>query len=135
MQHLHKASGLVFECGELVDFRECDSRVRCTYDMTVITHWNHRSFDNDLQPPVIIGYYFGEYDEATTDYYIDRWLEKQAADNLWRRTVSDCEQIVNAYWLTNEDVLRHDEYKNAREKVQRTLTNLERIMEVLNNEK
>lgn len=126
MRHLHKASGKTFECGELMDFPA--EGIRKTYDMTVISLWEDDP-DNDPQPVIIVGYYFGEYDEETTDFYIDRWFEAQAMDNEWLKIVSDCKDIVDAYWITNEDVLEGD----LRIKAQRTRTNLKRILEVMNN--
>ena len=101
MKHLHKASGLEFECGELLDFPV--NGIRRTYDMTVITLW--KDSEESLEPPVIVDYYFGEYNAEHTDYYIDRWLERQAMDRMWRRFVGDCRDIVAAYQLTNEGCL------------------------------
>lgn len=124
MKHLHKASGLVFECGELIDIREDGRNVRKTYDMTVITLWTHDSFNDDVQPPVIIDYYFGEYNEETTNYYIDRWFEKQSTCNMWRKFVGDVKEIVDAYWLTNHEVLEED-YKR---KVQTVITGLDNML-------
>lgn len=126
MTHLHKASGLYFECGELMEFPV--DGVRKTYDMIVITLWG--CTEDDPEAPIIVGYYFGEYNEETTDYYIDQWLQKQAMDDEWLKIVSDCKDIVDAYWITNEDVLEGD----LRSKAQRTRTNLKRILEAINNE-
>ena len=128
MKHLHKSSGLEFECGELMEHSrdiQADG-IRKTYDMTVITLWS-----GDDESPIIVGYYFGDYDEETTDYYIDQWLQKQAMENEWLKIVHDCKCIVNAYWITNEDVLVDNEYGDNRSRVQRTLTNLNRILEVI----
>lgn len=90
MKHTHKATGLEFECGALFD--NVDDY---TYDITVITFWGHEAADDDVVPPIIINYYFGEYNQDLTDYYIDQWL----------KNVRDCKDIVDAYWLTNQDVL------------------------------
>lgn len=127
MTHLHKASGLYFECGELMDFPVKDARQ--TYDMTVITLWGCTEGDPDS--PIIIDFYFGEYNAETTDYYIDRWLEKQSTKEMWRKFVGDVKDIVDAYWLTNHEVLE-DDYKN---KVQTVRTSLDNLLEVYNNEK
>lgn len=129
MTHLHKYSGLAFECGELIDIREDGKRVRKTYDMTVITLW--QDVENDLTPPIIIGYYFGDYNPELTDYYIDRWIEKQSTDAMWRKFVSDCASIVDAYYVTNEDVLDD----TVKRKVQTVRTGLKNIVEAHNNEK
>lgn len=127
MKHLHKTSGLCFECGELIDF--LTDGTRKTFDITVITLW--QDVENELTPPIIIDYYFGEYDATTTDYYIDRWFEKQSTNSMWRKFVSDCAYIVDAYYITNEDVL--DE--RTKTKVQTVRTGLKNLMEVYNNEK
>lgn len=131
MTHLHKSSGLYFEVGELMEFPVKDARK--TYDMSVITLWG--CADGEPDAPIIIGYYFGEYDAAITDHYINEWFAKQAIEGEWLKIVRDCKDIVDAYWVTNEDVLTDDDFGINRKKVQRTLTNLNRILEVMNNEK
>lgn len=126
MKHLHKASGLEFECGELVDCPEggpLGRRIRHTYDMTVITFWP-KDTDEDFRAPILISYYFGEYDAEATDRYIDRWLQ----------STRDCQSIVEAYWLTNCDVLEYDEFAELRNRVKRTLADINYTMEVFNNE-
>ena len=127
MTHLHKTSGLYFECGELMDFPVKDARK--TYDMTVITLWG--CTDGEPDSPTIVDYYFGKYDEDTTNYYIDRWLEKQSTKEMWRKCVGDVKTIVDAYWLTNESYLEED---HAR-RVQTVRTGLDNLLEVYNNEK
>ena len=131
MKHLHKASGLIFECGELIDIRERGMRVSKTYDMTVITLWNNNSDKDDFRPPVIIGYYFGDYDAVATDYYIDCWFEKQSTSGIWRKLVGDCASIVSAYYATNCDALDDDD----RRKVRTVRDGLNNLLEVYNNEK
>lgn len=122
MKHLHKASGLEFECGELMEFPV--NGIRRTYDMTVITFWPQGT-DEEFRAPIIITYYFGEYDADATDRFIDRWLQ----------TARDCQSIVEAYWLTNRDVLVDEEYEDVRNKITRTLAELNYTLEVLNDEK
>lgn len=124
MKHLHKKSGLMFECGELMETSvEVVDGVRRTYDMTVITFWGKHAEESD-KPPIIVGYYFGDYTVEDTDYYIDRWLQ----------TVRDCLSIVDAYWLTNEDVLIDDEFDETRSRVQRTLTILNETVEAFDSD-
>lgn len=65
MKHIHKSTGLEFEVGKLDDF-----------DMTVITFWPNEDED-ELVSPVIVNYYFGDYDESATDDFIDMYLEKE----------------------------------------------------------
>jgi hypothetical protein len=75
MKHLHKSSGRTFECGELLELKsdvKADG-VRRTYDIIVITYW-----PDDTDEVILVGFYFGDYAEDTTDYYIDRWLETQS---------------------------------------------------------
>ena len=89
MKHLHKASGLEFECGELID--RADGK---TYDITVITYWGDLNAE-ELRAPILVSFYFGEYDADATDRFIDRWLKE----------FKDCKAIIDAYWVTNSDVL------------------------------
>lgn len=130
MKHLHKASGLYFECGELMEFPV--NGTRKTYDMTVITLWDES--ENDPEAPIIVGYYFGDYNEEVTNYYIDRWFHKQVMDESWWKLIGDCRDIVDAYWITNKDVLVDDEYRDQREKVEQALNSLNELMEVIINE-
>lgn len=69
MKHIHEKTGKVFEIGRLIDF---DGK---TFDINVITKWDE---ENDYeQSPIIVDYYFGDYDKETTDEYIDLFIEKQ----------------------------------------------------------
>ena len=71
MKHVHEASGLTFEVGELVE----PDRSK-TYDLSIITFWSDA--DSGAATPVtFVDYYFGGYDEALTDRYIDVWLRRQ----------------------------------------------------------
>ena len=127
MKHLHNKSGLYFECGELID-RVANE----TYDITVITLW-HDPNEDVVLPPELVNFYFGEYDPEHTDYYIDRWFEERAAHNEFLKLVRDCKGIVDAYWLTNEDVLVDNEYDDTRSKVQRVRDELKKLLEVITN--
>lgn len=71
MKHLHEASGLTFEIGELVE----PGRKK-TYDITVITFWPDAE-SGAASPMSIVNWYFGDYDKDTTDHYIDEWLRRQ----------------------------------------------------------
>jgi hypothetical protein len=69
MKHIHKSTGIEFDVSRLIDF---DGR---THDMCVITKWD---VENDFEKePVIIDYYFGDYDPKVTDEYIDEFYKKQ----------------------------------------------------------
>jgi hypothetical protein len=86
MKHIHERTGKEYEIGRLFD---TDGR---TYDINVITRWD---VENDFeQSPVIIDYYFGDYDKKDTDWYIDQYLEqhetlKNLLEFLERQTVED----------------------------------------------
>lgn len=73
MKHLHEASGLEFEIGELVE----PGRQK-TYDIMVITFWPDAE-SGAASPVSIVDYYFGDYDKDITDHYINEWLRRQ----LW----------------------------------------------------
>lgn len=96
MTHLHKSSGMYFQCGELMETSAevTPDGTRKTFDITVITLWDQPGKDFDM-PPIIVGYYFGEYNPKDTDYYIDQWL----------KDFNNCKDIIDAYYITNEDVL------------------------------
>lgn len=63
MKHIHRKTGVEYEVGFLSEF-----------DMCVITKWDTEH--NYEKGPVIVGYYFGDYDKESTDYYIDQYLDK-----------------------------------------------------------
>lgn len=115
MKHVHKQSGMTFECGELID-----RGANATYDMTVITYW-----PSGYEPPVIVGYYFGEYDPEATDFYIDEWFATSFKNNAWIDVLFDAHDIVDAYRITNEGVL--DEATS--ERVARVLSVLNRTLQ------
>lgn len=68
MKHTHEKTGMVFEVGELME-----PGGGKTYDIMVITYWADAESDA-VSPVTIVDYYFGDYDNDTTDYYIDKWL-------------------------------------------------------------
>ena len=69
MKHIHKSTGLEFDVSRLIDF---DGK---THDMCVITKWDvEHDFESN---PVIIDYYFGDYDQEVTDQLIDDFYKKQ----------------------------------------------------------
>ena len=69
MKHIHKSTGIKFDVSRLIDF---DGR---THDMCVITKWDEENnFEKD---PVIIDYYFGDYNPILTDDLIDEYYKKQ----------------------------------------------------------
>lgn len=68
MTHLHKKSGKSFEVGQVID--QTDG---CSYDINVIFQFPDYDNEDDLKV-TFIGFYFGEYDEETTDDYIDMYF-------------------------------------------------------------
>lgn len=73
MRHLHVKSGQVFEVGE---YRDGEA----TYDITIISYWKDADTQGVGSPVEIIGYYFGGYDEETTDFYINQWIDNRAKE-------------------------------------------------------
>jgi hypothetical protein len=69
MKHIHKNTGLEFDVSRLIDF---DGR---THDMCVITKWDVEN--NFEENPILIDYYFGDYDRELTDDCIDEYYRKQ----------------------------------------------------------
>lgn len=81
--HINKF-GREFFTAQVVD--EYDG---CTYDMTVIF------MDVPDRSPILVSYYYGEPDLRATDIFTDNWLED----------LKLCKDVVDAYWLTNHEVL------------------------------
>jgi hypothetical protein len=76
MTHIHKKSGKKFEVGQVVDQND-----GCTYDINVIMmfpDFDDENFDEDTSDLEVkmIGFYFGDYDEETTDDYIDMYFDE-----------------------------------------------------------
>lgn len=95
MKHLHVKSGQRFEVGE---YRDGEA----TYDITLISYWKDAETQDVGGPVEIIGYYFGGYDEETTNFYIDQWI-KRREDEI--KTFEIAKKYLEAYRVTNEDVL------------------------------
>lgn len=95
MKHLHKISGQTFEVGQYVD----DDK---TYDITIISYWKDPETQDVGSPVEIIGYYFGGYDEETTNFYIDEWIDNREKE---KRVLNAAKKYLNAYYTTNEGVL------------------------------
>lgn len=86
MKHIHKKTGTEYDVSRLIDF---DGR---THDMCVITKWD---VENDFENgPIIIDYYFGDYNEEDTDYYIDQYLKKQEGLKLSQKYLEG-EYLIN----------------------------------------
>lgn len=99
MRHIHERTGVEYEIGKLIDFD------RKTFDMCVITKWDTEKFE---ESPVIIDYYFGEYDKETTDEYIDGYLERQGyLKKAVNRMTND--RMINHEFMTSEDLQDFDQ--------------------------
>lgn len=70
MTHVHKKSGKSFEVGQVID--QNDGR---SYDINVILQFPDDDDDEDLEVK-LVGFYFGDYDEETTDDYIDMYFDE-----------------------------------------------------------
>lgn len=99
MKHIHEKTGLEFEVGEYTDGDK-------TYDITIISYWKDPESEGEGNgsPVEIVNYYFGGYDEATTDRYIDMWLANRAKEISVLQTARD---YMDAYLVTNRDVLTY----------------------------
>ena len=75
--------------------------------MCVITLWDE-SFE---KAPVIIGYYFGEYDRDTTDRYIYRYVAEQAA-------LRKAAYYLEGKQLCDADVMEESEAKDIMETIE-----------------
>ena len=98
MKHYHEKSNQYFEVGE---YRDGDK----TYDITIISYWKDAETQGVGSPVEIIGYYFGDYDEETTNFYIDKWIENREKET---RVLRVAKEYLDAYLITNEDVLEKD---------------------------
>ena len=49
-----------------------DAYERTFYDQTVI----FEDFDDDDKSPTVVDYYYGEPNEADTEYYVRQWIGK-----------------------------------------------------------
>ena len=95
MKHIHEKTGKSFEVGRLNDF---DGK---TYDINVITLWDE---ENDFElEPVIVGYYFGDYEKEITDIYIDMYLEEQETLKRTKKYLED-KKIIDEDYMEPEDV-------------------------------
>jgi hypothetical protein len=69
MNYVHEKTGKDFDIGYLMDSNGK------TFDMSVILKWD---YENDYaEDPVIIDYYFGEFEDDVTDYCIDEFIKRQ----------------------------------------------------------
>ena len=69
MTHVHSKSGQKFEVGRLFDFDGRD------YDLNVIIQFPDYANEEDTELEVkLIDFYFGDYDQETTDGYIDQYM-------------------------------------------------------------
>ena len=95
MKHIHTKTGKSFEVGRLIDF---DGK---TFDINVITLWDE---ENDFElSPVIVGYYFGDYDKEVTDDFIDMYLDDQNTLKRTKKYLED-KKMIDGDYMEPEDV-------------------------------
>ena len=95
MKHIHTKTGKSYEVGRLIDF---DGK---TFDINVITLWDE---ENDFElSPVIVGYYFGDYDKEVTDDYIDMYLDEQETLKRTKKYLED-KKMIDGDYMEPEDV-------------------------------
>lgn len=112
MKHFHEKTGKNFEIGRLID---SDGR---TFDINVITKWDE---ENDFeQSPVIVDYYFGDYEKKVTDDYIDMFIEKQKTLKQVLKYLEG-KLEVDGYFFEQEDpeglVLLKDTIKSVKDMI------------------
>lgn len=100
MKHIHKKSGQEFEIGRLISPQGGD------YDITVITYWKDAEQELIGSPVVLVNFYFGDYDEESTDRFIDMWLDNRAKEIS---VLQASNHYLDAYLTTNRDVLEAPE--------------------------
>ena len=71
MQHNHNETNTTYQIGKLVDH---DGK---SFDITVITNWTKTFDPDDDNWTNLIDFYFGDYNESDTNYYINRFIERQ----------------------------------------------------------
>lgn len=115
MNHSIAINGRTFFTAQVVDSYKNE-----IYDMTVI----FMDRQDDL-PPVLVDFYYGEPDMAVSMQYVRNYLMKSTRNNVWVDFLEDIRSIVEAYRITNEDVL--DGATN--EKVERVLHVLKKTLD------
>lgn len=91
MEHTSK-NGKVFEIGQIYEYRGTKH-----YDIVIVMDWN-----NEDAPPIMVGFYFGEYDYETTEYYINIHDKKNSIGELaymkkvtlWHRVKKNAEGTI-----------------------------------------
>lgn len=107
MKHLHKKSGQYFEVGDYIDGDK-------TYDITIISYWKDPETQGIGSPVEIIAYYFGGYDQENTDFFIDRWIDNREKE---KRVLNTANKYLDAYLVTNEDVLESSTISELQEAI------------------
>ena len=97
MKHLHEKSGQYFEVGSYIS--PDDNK---TYDMTIISYWKDPETQAIGSPVELIGYYFGDYDEHATNYYIDQWIANREKE---KRVLNATKKYIRDYWTVDREFL------------------------------
>jgi hypothetical protein len=115
MKHFNEKTGKNFEIGRLVD---SDGG---TYDINVITKWDE---ENDYeQSPIIVDYYFGDYDKDDTDNYIDQFLKRQETLKTVLKHLN-ARLEVDGHYFETEEPDEFEKLKQAIESVKEMITDL-----------
>ena len=109
MRHVHEKSSKAYEIGRLMD---TDGK---SFDINVITKWDE---ENDFeQSPIIIDYYFGDYDKNDTDFYIDEFVKKQG-------TLKQVVKYLEEQLLIDHEFMKPEEV----EKLQNTIKTVKEMI-------
>jgi hypothetical protein len=115
MTHLHEKTDKEFEIGRLVD---SDGG---TYDINVIMKWD---VENDYeQSPIIIDYYFGDYDKDDTDHYIDQYLKQQETLKTVLKHLN-ARLEVDGYYFEHEEPEELEKLKQSIKTIKEMITDL-----------
>jgi hypothetical protein len=112
MIHTYK-TGKNFEIGILYDPYDG------THDISVITKWDE---ENEYeQGPVIVNYYFGDYDKKDTDFFIEQYYKKQ---ELLKRILKHLNFKVelDGYYLEQEKLEELQQLKDDIKSVEEMIT-------------
>lgn len=115
MKHIYERTGKEFEIGRLID---TDGK---TFDITVITKWD---IENDYsQHPILVDYYFGDYDKKDTDVYIDQFLKRQDTLKTVLKYLKG-KLEVDSYYFKHEEPDELEKLKQTIESVNEMITDL-----------
>ena len=74
--------------------------------MTIITYWKDADTQGIGAPVELVGFYFGDYNEKDTDFYIDQWLDNRSTEIS---VLKAAEHFMDAYLLVNREFIEQSE--------------------------